>query len=119
MGPPPTTQTSSDALPHTPLNDPVSGGLVSPAMVAHAVPVQCRIVPPSPIAQTSFGPLPHTPASDRIVPTTATDQTVPFQCKIAPLVPAVQMSLGPLPHTARMRPAVFATLVTVDQVAPV
>ena len=114
MGPPLlTAQTSSRPLPHTLTRISVVGRLVSPAVVTHDVPFQCRMVPPSPTIQTSFGPLPHTPVRDRTVRSTAGDQLVPFQCRIRPPVAAAHASLGPLPQTARMRslsPAIFARL---------
>src|SRR2546425_6064191 len=104
MTTPPTAQTSLLALPHPPLR----WGPVVPlaAEAAHAVPSQCRIVPPSPTgpaaqptAQTSLLALPHTLGRKNAVPLAATAHALSSERRIMPLWPTAQTSLLALPHT--------------------
>src|SRR5436190_24106196 len=106
--PEPTTQTSFDPLPHTPVRRTVDRfGRVGLTSADHARPSPpWRMVPPAPTAHMSFDPLPHTPVRGWEVPLGMLAQTSPFQCNVSATLlsaswPTIQASLGPLLPTAR------------------
>ena len=90
----PTAHTSLAPLPQT----AYSATGVGLATCAHALPFQCRRVPPSPTAQTSLLLLPHTPCRSFIDPLASTVQAMPFQRRRVPWAPTIHRSDAEVPQ---------------------